>query len=307
MTTTTAAVGGHAVSVAPAARPKARRSWAWLGVVPFFAFILLFLVVPAVSVFSEALKNEDGSFGFGSMKAAFQGQNFDAFVFSVKFSAGAALVGVVVGTLLAYAAATATRPRWLRNLVTSFSGVAANLGGLPLAFAFLALLGRQGLLTKILANFGWDIYNGNFNLGPKGLGEVPGLITVYSYFNIPLMVLITLPAIDGLKASWREASSNLGGTSFTYWRRVGIPVLTPSLLGGFLLLFANSFSAYATAKILTDNSKIVSLRLGLFLGGDISVGKDAIGYSLAAWMIIIMAVSMGLYWVLRKRAEKWQT
>jgi putative spermidine/putrescine transport system permease protein len=288
--------------VAPAARPKVRKSWAWLGLLPFFSFIFLFLLVPAISVFSEALKDKDGSFGFSSMKEAFQGQNLEAFKFSVKFSAGAAAVGVVVGTLLAYAAATAKRPRWVRSLVTSFSGVAANLGGLPLAFAFLSLLGRQGLLTKILKAMGWDLYSGDFNLG-----EIPGLITVYSYFNIPLMVLITLPAIDGLKPSWREASSNLGGTSFTYWRRVGLPVLTPSLLGGFLLLFANSFSAYATAAILTDNSKIVSLRLGFFLGGDISVGQDAVGYSLAAWMIVIMAVAMGLYWMLRKRAERWQT
>jgi len=300
--TTVPVVGGHAISAAPATRAHKRRSWAWLGVVPFFAFVFLFLLLPAISVFSEALKNKDGNFGFSSMKQAFQGQNFDAFKFSITFSAGAAAVGVVVGTLLAYAAATATRPRWLRSLVTSFSGVAANLGGLPLAFAFLALLGRQGLLTKVIKALGWDLYAGDF-----GLGEVPGLITVYSYFNIPLMVLITLPAIDGLKASWREASSNLGGTSFTYWRRVGLPVLMPSLLGGFLLLFANSFSAYATAKVLTDNSKIVSLRLGFFLGGDISVGQDAVGYSLAAWMIIIMAVAMGLYWVLRKRAERWQT
>jgi putative spermidine/putrescine transport system permease protein len=307
VTTTTAAVGGRTISAAPAARPKSRRSWAWLGVIPFFAFIFLFLLVPAISVFSEALKNKDGNFGFSSMKAAFQGQNFQAFKFSVAFSAGAAAVGVVIGTLLAYAAATAKRPKWLRSLVTSFSGVAANLGGLPLAFAFLSLLGRQGLLTKVLKTIGWDLYTGNFGFGPKGLGEIPGLITVYSYFNIPLMVLITLPAIDGLKASWREASSNLGGTSFTYWRRVGLPVLTPSLLGGFLLLFANSFSAYATAAILTDNSKIVSLRLGFFLGGDISVGQDAVGYSLAAWMIIIMAIAMGLYWFLRKRAERWQT
>ena len=301
-TTTVPAVGGRTISAAPAARPKRRRSWAWLGLVPFFAFIFLFLIVPAISVFSEALKNKDGNFGFSSMKEAFQGQNFEAFKFSVTFSAGAAAVGVVVGTLLAYAAATAKRPKWLRSLVTSFSGVAANLGGLPLAFAFLSLLGRQGLLTKIIKALGWDLYAGDF-----GLGEVPGLITVYSYFNIPLMVLITLPAIDGLKTSWREASSNLGGTSFTYWRRVGLPVLTPSLLGGFLLLFANSFSAYATAAILTQNSKIVSLRLGFFLGGDISVGQDAVGYSLAAWMIIIMAVAMGLYWMLRKRAERWQT
>jgi putative spermidine/putrescine transport system permease protein len=253
-------------------------------------------------VFSEALKNQDGSFGFDAMREAFQGQNLDAFWFSVRFSAGAAAVGVLVGTLLAYAAATAKRPKWLRSLVTAFSGVAANLGGLPLAFAFISLLGRQGVLTKILDYFGWQLYAGDFSLG-----QVPGLITVYSYFNIPLMVLITLPAIDGLKVAWREAAANLGGSSFVYWRRVGLPVLMPSLLGGFLLLFANSFSAYATAAIMTDNSKIVSLRLGFFLGGDINVGQDAIGYALAAWMILIMAVSMALYWVLRKRAERWQT
>lgn len=298
MTNTTTVLGGRTAG----APPKARRNWAWLGLVPFLAFILLFLLVPAVSVFLEALKGGDGQFSFSSMKEAFTGQNLEAFKFSVKFSAGAALIGVLFGTLLAYAAATATRPRWLRNLVSAFSGVAANMGGLPLAFAFISLLGRQGVLTKILEFFGWDLYSGDF-----GLGEVPGLITVYSYFNIPLMVLITLPAIDGLKQSWREACANLGGTSFTYWRRVGLPVLTPSLLGGFLLLFANSFSAYATARILTDNSKIVPLRIGFFLGGDVSVGEDAVGYSLAAWMIVIMAVSMSLYWIARKRAERWQS
>jgi putative spermidine/putrescine transport system permease protein len=210
-------------------------------------------------------------------------------------------VGVVIGALLAYAAATATRPRWLRNLVTSFSGVAANLGGIPLAFAFLALLGRQGLLTKIISTTGFDLYRHGF-----GFDTVPGLITVYSYFNIPLMLLITLPAIDGLKQSWREANANLGGTTWTYWRRVGLPVLAPSLLGGFLLLFANSFSAYATAAALTDSSRIVSLRLAFFLGGDVNAGEDAVGFSLAAWMIVIMAVAMTLYWVLRKRAERWQ-
>ena len=295
-------MGGRTDRAAPSASTKGRRSWAWLGVVPFFAFLLLFLIIPAVSVFTEALKNRNGGFGFGAMREAFQGQNLAAFWFSVRFSAGAAAVGVLVGTLLAYAAATAKRPRWLRSLVTSFSGVAANLGGLPLAFAFISLLGRQGVLTKIFDFFGWHLYAGDFSLG-----QVPGLITVYSYFNIPLMVLITLPAIDGLKVAWREAAANLGGSSLVYWRRVGLPVLAPSLLGGFLLLFANSFSAYATAAIMTDNSKIVSLRLGFFLGGDINVGQDAIGYALAAWMIIIMAVAMALYWMLRKRAERWQT
>jgi len=298
MTDSIIAVGGRTVG----APPSARRSWAWLGLLPFLTFLFLFLLVPAISVFYDALRDSAGNFSFESMREAFSGQNLEAFKFSVTFSALAAVVGVVLGTLLAYAAATATRPRWLRSLVTAFSGVAANMGGLPLAFAFLSLLGKQGVLTKILKFYGWDLYAGDF-----GLGEVPGLVTVYSYFNIPLMLLITLPAIDGLKQSWREACANLGGTTWTYWRRVGLPVLTPSLLGGFLLLFANSFSAYATAAVLTDNSMIVPLRLGFFLGGDISVGEDAVGYSLAAWMIIIMIVSMSLYWIARRRAERWQS
>ncbi|HAP75838.1 MAG TPA: ABC transporter permease [Acidimicrobiaceae bacterium] len=286
------------------APPTARRNWAWLGLVPFLLFLVLFLLIPAVSVFNNALRTEDG-FSFSAMGEAITGQNFDAFWFSVRFSALAAFIGVLIGGLLAYAAATATRPRWLRSLVTSFSGVAANMGGLPLAFAFLTLAGRQGVLTKILKEgLGWDIYD---TLGRDGLGSVPGLVFVYSYFNIPLMLLITLPAIDGLRPAWREACANLGGTSVTFWRRVGLPVLAPSLLGGFLLLFANSFSAYATAAALTQNSKIVSQRIGFFLGGDVSIGEDAVGYALAAWMIIITAICMGIYWVARKRAERWQS
>jgi putative spermidine/putrescine transport system permease protein len=291
---------GAALSVDKA--PRAPRNWAWLGLLPFLAFLTLFLIIPTISVFQESLKDGDGSFGVSSMTDAFKGQNRDAFFFSIKFSAAAAAVGVLFGALLAYAAASIVRPKWLRNLVVSFCGVAANLGGIPLAFAFLALLGRQGVLTKVITEgLGYDLYNNGF-----GFDTVPGLIVVYTYFNIPLMVLITLPAIDGMKQSWREANSNLGGTSWTYWRRVGLPVLAPSLLGGFLLLFANSFSAYATAAALTDTSRIVSLRLAFFLGGDVNAGEDAVGFSLASWMIIIMALAMGLYWALRKRAERWQ-
>lgn len=296
-------VGGRATGAAPAASPpKARRSWAWLGLVPFLAFLTLFLIVPAVSVFSKSLYDNEGNFGFGALKDAFTGQNLDAFSFSVRLSALSALIGVVIGTLLAYAATTIRRPKWLRTMVTAFSGVAANLGGIPLAFAFLALLGRQGVGTKILEGIGIDLYGNDF-----ALDSIWGFATVYSYFNIPLMVLITLPAIDGLKTSWREACANLGGTSFTYWRRVGIPVLAPSLLGGFLLLFANSFSAYATAAAITTKSLIVPLRISFYFRGDISSGEEQLGFSLAAWMILIMIVCMGLYWMLRKRAERWRT
>ena len=292
--------GGRVIDAAPRA-PRAPRSWAWLGLVPFLAFLTLFLIIPAISVFSEALVDRQGDFSFEAFRNAFQGQNFDAFKFSVRLSAMSAAVGVVIGTLLGYAAASLRRPRWLRSVVVAFSGVAANLGGIPLAFAFIALLGRQGLLTKILSGSGIDLYGNGFTLD-----STAGFTAVYAYFQIPLMVLITLPAIDGLKVSWREAAANLGGTSFTYWRRVGIPVLMPSLLGGFLLLFANAFSAYATAAAMTTNSLIVPLRIGFYLRGDISTGQEQLGFSLAAWMIVIMTVCMGLYWILRKRAERWQ-
>lgn len=292
--------GGRTMSAPPST--SARRSWAWLGLVPFFGFLLLFLIIPAISVFLDALKTEEG-YSLSALGDAITGQNWQAFKYSIVFSAGAAVVGVIWGTLLAYAAAVLIRPKWLRNLITSFCGVAANMGGLPLAFAFITLLGaRAGVLTNVLKWFGLDLYDHGFDLG-----NTAGLIVVYSYFNVPLMVLITLPAIDGLKQSWREACANLGGTTATYWRRIGLPVLTPSLLGGFLLLFANSFAAYATARILTDNSKIVSLRIAFFLGGDVSIGEDAVGFALVAWMIIIMAVCMTLYWVARKRAERWQS
>jgi putative spermidine/putrescine transport system permease protein len=295
--------GGRTIGAAPvASEPRKRHGWAWLGLVPFFAFLALFLIVPAVSVFSEALQNDDGGFGFATMKEAITGQNYTAFKFSVLLSFWSAVVGVLFGTLLAYAIATARRPKWLRTLATAFSGVAANLGGVPLAFMFIALLGRQGLLTKVFDGaFGFDLYGSGFVLD-----STIGIVTVYSYFNIPLMVLITMPAIDGLQASWREASANLGGTTFTYWRRVGLPVLAPSMLGGFLLIFANSFSAYATIAALTQKSQFVPLRISFFLRGDVASNQTGLAYALSAWMVIITAVCMGLYWILRKRAERWR-
>ncbi len=154
------AVGGRAVGAAP----RALRSWAWLGLLPCFAFLALFLIVPAISVFSKSFYDNKGHFGLAALKNAFRGQNLAVFKFSVWLSALSAAIGVVVGTLLAYAAATARRPKWLRSMVTSFSGVAANLGGIPLAFAFIALLGRQGLATKILSAIGIDLYGNGFQL-----------------------------------------------------------------------------------------------------------------------------------------------
>lgn len=274
----------------------------WAGLLPFFGFMFVFLLLPTWGVVQKAFTDpESGSFSTGVFFDAFDSES-GAFWGSLKVSFVSALLGVVFGTLIAYAAATATRPRWLRGVVSAFSGVAANMGGIVLAFLFFTLLGRQGLGTKMLnEGIGVDLYGSSL----FDITGFSGWVTVYLYFQIPLMVLVTLPAIDGLKPAWREASSNLGGTTWTYWRRVGLPVLAPSMLGGFLLLFANAFSAFATVYALNTGANLLPVKISFGLRSDVG-GRTNMSYILATWMIIVIAVAMGGYLLLRKRAERWQ-
>lgn len=288
--------GGRTDGAAPAAR---RWSWTWLGLLPFLAFLFLFLLLPTVGIVEKAFTDVHGSFSTSAFTDAFHGE-WKSFWGSLKVSLITALLGVVFGGLLAYAVATARRPKWLRSLVASFSGVAANMGGVVLAFMFFTLVGRQGLATKLVTEAGWDPYAHGFSIN-----DFWGWVVVYMYFQIPLMVLVILPAIDGLQQSWREAAANLGANSFTYWRRVGLPVLAPSLLGSFLLLFANSFSAFATAYALNTTAQLLPVRIRSYLQNDVS-GQTRAPFALAAWMIIIIAVAMTGYLLLRKRAERWQ-
>jgi putative spermidine/putrescine transport system permease protein len=292
--------GGRTDGAAPSTT-KVRNGKAWLGLLPFFLFLGLFLLLPTYGVIRKAFLSNEGNFTWTGMSDAFSKERA-AFTTSLKVSIVTALLGVILGTLLAYAAATATRPKWLRSLVSAFSGVAANMGGVVLAFAFITLLGRQGLGTKLLTEGGYNLYDTSW----FDLTGFWGWTTVYMYFQVPLMFLVTLPAIDGLKSSWREASSNLGGTTWTYWRRVGLPILAPSMLGGFLLLFANSFSAFATAYALNTQANLVPVKISFFLAGDVS-GRSPMPFALATWMIIIMGISMGGYLLLRKRAERWRS
>jgi putative spermidine/putrescine transport system permease protein len=289
---------------APRAKPSAAvatRLKMWVGLLPFFGFMFLFLLLPTWGVVKKGFSGDGGGFSTSTMFNVIDDER-QAFWGSIKISFVTALLGVIIGTAVAYAAATATRPRWLRSLVASFSGVAANMGGVILAFLFFTLLGRQGLGTKLVKEgFGVELYK----TGWFDITSFWGWVTVYMYFQIPLMVLVTLPAIDGLKPAWREASSNLGGTSWTYWRRVGLPVLAPSMLGGFLLLFANAFSAYATVYALNNQANVVPVKISFGLSGDVG-GRSFEPYALATWMIIVIGVAMAGYLLLRKRAERWQ-
>jgi putative spermidine/putrescine transport system permease protein len=221
---------------------------------------------------------------------------------SIKISAASAIGGAIIGFFLAHAVVSGALPAWLRPTVMTFSGVASNFAGVPLAFAFVATFGRVGLLTVLLRDwFGFNLYAHGFNLL-----SFWGLTLTYLYFQIPLMVLILVPALDGMKREWREACAILGGSAYHYWRYVGIPVLWPSIMGATLLLFANAFGAIATAYALTGSSlNIVPILLYAQIRGDVLHNAN-LGYAIALGMIVITGVSNILYLMLRMRAERWQ-
>jgi putative spermidine/putrescine transport system permease protein len=237
-----------------------------------------------------------------AMLEAVRGQYLKSIVFSIRLSFITAVLGAIVGTLVASAVVQLRHLSGVRNFVVGYSAVAANLGGIPLAFAFIAALGMQGLYTKALSGIGINLMDLGFSIS-----GFSGIVVVYLYFQIPLMTLVMLPALDGLRTQLREAAENLGASRVAYWRRVGIPLLLPSLLGGLLLLFANAFAAYATAFALSAGaSRLVSVQIRFFLQGETITGKTNLGYALSAWMIIVMIVAMTGYLGLRRLSESWR-
>jgi putative spermidine/putrescine transport system permease protein len=285
----------------PTRAAPARISWAWLGVVPFFAFALMFLIVPSGYLVMGAFQDAEGHFTLANIYELRRPIIFGAYWTSIELSAITAALGALIGFLVAYAVTLGGLPRWLRPTLMTFSGVASQFAGIPLAFAFLATLGRTGLVTVLLVEyFGLDLYSLGFNLL-----SFWGLVLTYLYFQIPLMVLIVAPALDGLKREWREASEILGASTFQYWRHVALPVLLPSILGASLLLFANAFGAVATAFALTGPQlNIATILLFAQIRGD-ALHNPNLGYAMALGMIVITGLSNGAYIWLRSRSERW--
>ncbi|HTS15422.1 MAG TPA: ABC transporter permease subunit [Candidatus Sulfotelmatobacter sp.] len=289
------------VQGAPKARPARRRWVNLLGLAPFFVAAFLFMLLPMAFLVAGSFQDVHGS--LTTQNYADLSQNFivDAYVTSIRVSLATALAGGIFGFLLAYAVILGGLPGFLRTALMTFSGVASNFAGIPLALAFIFTLGHQGFLTLLLLNiFGIDIWARGFNL----YSEI-GLDVVYMYFQFPLMVLIMAPAIDGLRQDWREASANLGATSAQYWRHIALPILTPTLLGTMILLFGNSFGAQATAYALTAGQvNLVTLVISDQMSGDV-LHNVGLGYALAVGMVVIMAVAITLYTILQRRSERW--
>jgi putative spermidine/putrescine transport system permease protein len=279
-----------------------RRSVAWLGLTPFAAYVLLFLAIPAVVAVASGFFTSTGSFTFANLKA-FADPTIQAdFISSFWVSAVSAIVGAVIGAVICYALVGLRPDGLLRTAIDSASSVLAQFGGVMLAFAFIATIGIQGTVTLWLEQtFGWNI-NAN---GPF-LYSVAGLLVPYIYFQVPLMVLTFMPAMAGLKPQWGEATATLGGTRFTYWRKVGFPILAPAFWGCLILLFANAFSSYATAAALIDQGGIVPLAIKQQLTSETVVGVQNVAGVLAFGMVIVMIIVMTAYSALQRRAQRWQ-
>lgn len=276
----------------------------WLGVVPFFAYVLVFMGLPLYEVLHGAFTNANGGFTFSNFSATFNYAQYPAaFKSSLILSAWTAAVGAVFGTWFAAAVLTTSPRNPLRRVVTSASGVFAYFGGVPLAFFFIASLGTTGLVTLFLKNqLGIDLYAHGFTIT-----SVFGIGLAYCYFQVPLMVILITPALEGLRPQWREAVHSLGGSQWSYLRHVALPVLTPPFLASLLVLFGNSFAAYATALALVNGTvPLVPSQIQATLNGNVLVGQTGVGMALGVEMVAVIAVVMVLYAFVQVWARRWQ-
>jgi putative spermidine/putrescine transport system permease protein len=273
-----------------------------LGLTPFALYVLLFLAIPTVLAVLSGLFDARGHLTIANVAALFTPDILKIFASSFWVSAVTAIIGAVVGALVCYALLGMNPQGTLRSMVDSAASVLAQFGGAMLAFAFIATIGIQGFITVFLRGLGINIFaNGVW------LYQVPGLLLPYLYFQVPLMIITFMPALEGLKPQWAEANATLGGTRLTYWVRIAGPVLAPSFLGSLLLLFANAFSSYATAAtLISQGAQIVPLRIRAALISETVLGRSNTAGALALGMIVIMIILMWGYSALQSRTTRWQ-
>lgn len=307
--TTQAIDSDSTTSTTGAKRPPGglRKQWrftlvSWLGLLPFLLFCLLFEILPALVIIQGSLMNERGEVTSNNYQRMLsQASTLRAFQTSIAISLVTAILGAFFGFLAAYGVYR-LREGGLRNFLIGFSSIAANFAGVPLAYAFISTLGVTGFVTVLLHNwFHISLYDLGFSLYTFW-----GLVLVYTYFQLPLMVLITVPALNALRPEWREAATNLGASTFLYWRRVALPVLLPSLIAGTMLLFANSFGAYASAFALAQgNINLITILISFAVAGNVDMDVG-LGNALSVGMMLVLLATVILYFAMLRRVNLWQ-
>ena len=268
-----------------------------LALTPFFLFCGLFELVPVLILLGGAVGGWQEPTLDYLLKVFTHPIYRQGVVNSVILSAASALVGTTVGTVVGYAI-SATHHERVRHTSTALASLTSASGGVALAFAFITVLGATGAITTALRLVGIDLYS-SFSLY-----SMTGLIVVYSYFQIPLMVVLMLPAYSAVKQEWREASMVLGGTSRDFWRRVGIPVLAPAIVSGFILMFASAMGAYATAAALVGQFNLMTLQIQRLRAGEVMF-DPAQADAMASTLLLCVAAAVLLNVLVSRRSRRW--
>jgi len=282
------------------AKPGKRNSVSdWLGILPFLLFCLAFEIIPILIMVRDSLVDSTGNLTLANYTSLGIPLYINSFINSIKLSGSTALIGTLLGTLIGYVIY-----RWpsenTREALISLSDVTTNFAGAPLAFAFIIVLGSTGIVTQFLLQYlNLDIYPA------FSIYSFTGLVFAYVYFQLPLMILLIIPAFAGIRREWVESAQNLGANSYHFWRRIGLPILMPSLVGGMMLLFANAFGAYATAYTLTgSNLSLATIQIGFTITGEVR-HDPGIGLAMAFISLFIMGSCIAIYQVATRRAHQW--
>ncbi|VVO17339.1 ABC transporter permease [Pseudomonas fluorescens] len=268
----------------------------WLAVlclVPFALFFFVFQIAPLGWVMIHSVQSEEFGWGLANFSKIFNSKFYlQAIQYSLEISFWSSIFGIIIAVLGSYSLRRVDSR--LRNFVNAFANMTSNFSGVPLAFAFIILLGFNGTFTIMLKQAG---IIQDFNLYSK-----TGLIILYTYFQIPLGVLLLYPAFDALREDWRESAALLGANGWQYWRHIGLPVLTPALLGTFVILLANALGAYATVYALTTgNFNVLTIRIAAMVSGDISLDPN-MASALAVVLVALMTLVTIVHQLLLKRS-----
>lgn len=275
-----------------------RRGAALLGILPFFLFCLAFEIVPIIVLIKESFFH-GGAFTLANYFTLTEAVYLSSFWNSIRLSAITAVLGTVLGTFIGYSILQ-IRSRRLRELFEALSNVTTNFAGAPLAFAFIIILGANGVVTLLFAKLL------AVNLYPRfQIYSYAGLVVAYTYFQLPLMVLLIIPSFSGLRQEWREAAVSMGASTWQYWRYIGFPLLAPSLVAGLVLLFANAYGAYATAYTLVGSKlMLVTTQIAFVVTGEV-LHDPAFAKAMATVSLLIMALCISIYRITIARARGW--
>lgn len=263
-------------------------------IIPFSIFVFMFLIVPVITMLLDSFQKANTGFTFANYQSILKnGFYHQAFVNSINISLISSLIAMIMAIFATYS--LTKLPQSIQNKMINFANLTSNFAGIPLAFAFIVLLGNSGLFILLFEKMGMH------SLSSFNLYSLSGLVLIYIYFQLPLAVMLLFPIYNGIQDQWKEAAAILGASTVQFWLKIGVPIILPSLAGTFSILFANAMGAYASAFALTGSSyNLLPVRIGALVSGDVFAQPElasALALSLGAILVAAMLLNE---WLTRK-------